>query len=89
MFLMMVADRHKRKNRSIRLPEDLEQQVDAEVAKRGLKFNAAAVEAFRAWVSGHTMKSARRAAVRPQRPSSSGSAPLGYSKEQQARKGKR
>lgn len=78
MFLLMMADRHKRPNRSVRLPLDLEQQVDKIAAERGVSFNAVMVEAARRLVGGDTTEPT---VVTP-RPV------LGYSKEQQAR-GKR
>ena len=82
ILLAMMADRHKRKPRSVRLPEDLEQRIDKMAAERDTTFNAIVVEAVRLMVGGSTAPAAvyREPVVAPQaRP---------YSKEQQTR-GKR
>lgn len=80
MFLLMMADRHKRRHRSVRLPEDLEQQVDAMAAERGVGFNTVVVEAVRAYLDGRTARKIEPIHMEPKT--------VGYSKERQAR-GKR
>lgn len=77
-----MADRHKRPNRTIRLPEDLEKRLDKIAAERDLKFNAIVVAVLKAWVDGMNehMPPAETAVTPQVRP---------YSKEQQAGKGRK
>ena len=83
MFLAMMADRHKRKNRSVRLPEDLEQWLDKQAEQPGVTFNGLVVDACRLLQAARSddvvpPAPTRKTAVRPR-------TVVGYSKEQQAR----
>lgn len=46
---LMSADRHKRRPRAVRLPEDLEQWLQEAADERGIAFNAMVVAALQAY----------------------------------------